>query len=248
MGLSADLEAQVKKIFKDKWTTRDGQKVPEAEDLKLANDAVRLDATVLYADLSGSTQLVDDFTDWFAAEVYKSYLHCSAKIIRSAGGSITSYDGDRIMGVFIGDAKNSSAARAGLKINYMVKHIINPTIKAKYPKTPYEARQTVGIDTSKVFVARTGIRGSNDLVWVGQMPSQLRREVDLSFPELPNSNHRGRVQHAQRQIEVLQGDGYVDQGDLESDERHHHLQIDIRVVVRLMRLSVNFEVQHGLDS
>lgn len=184
MGLSADLEAQVKKIFKDKWTTRDGQKVPEAEDLKLANDAVRLDATVLYADLSGSTQLVDDFTDWFAAEVYKSYLHCSAKIIRSAGGSITSYDGDRIMGVFIGDAKNSSAARAGLKINYMVKHIINPTIKAKYPKTPYEARQTVGIDTSKVFVARTGIRGSNDLVWVGRPANYAAKLTSLS-PSYP---------------------------------------------------------------
>ena len=184
MGLSADLEAQVKKIFKDKWTTRDGQKVPEAEDLKLANDAVRLDATVLYADLSGSTQLVDDFTDWFAAKVYKSYLHCSAKIIRSAGGSITSYDGDRIMGVFIGDAKNSSAARAGLKINYMVKHIINPTIKAKYPKTPYEARQTVGIDTSKVFVARTGIRGSNDLVWVGRAANYAAKLTSLS-PSYP---------------------------------------------------------------
>ena len=184
MGLSADLEAQVKKIFKDKWTTRDGQKVPEAEDLKLANDAVRLDATVLYADLSGSTQLVDDCTDWFAAEVYKSYLHCSAKIIRSAGGSITSYDGDRIMGVFIGDAKNSSAARAGLKINYMVKHIINPTIKAKYPKTPYEARQTVGIDTSKVFVARTGIRGSNDLVWVGRAANYAAKLTSLS-PSYP---------------------------------------------------------------
>ena len=184
MGLSADLEAQVKKIFKDKWTTRDGQKVPEAEDLKLANDAVRLDATVLYADLSGSTQLVDDFTDWFAAKVYKSYLHCSAKIIRSAGGSITSYDGDRIMGVFIGDAKNSSAVRAGLKINYMVKHIINPTIKAKYPKTPYEARQTVGIDTSKVFVARTGIRGSNDLVWVGRAANYAAKLTSLS-PSYP---------------------------------------------------------------
>jgi len=38
-----------------------------------------------------------------AAEIYKTYLHCAAKIIRSEGGSITSYDGDRIMGIFIGD-------------------------------------------------------------------------------------------------------------------------------------------------
>jgi class 3 adenylate cyclase len=26
----------------------------------------------------------------------------------------------------------------------------------------------IGIDTSKLFVARTGVRGANDLVWVGR--------------------------------------------------------------------------------
>ena len=37
-----------------------------------------------------------------------------------------------------------------------------------YPKTEYKIKQAVGVDTSKLFVARTGIRGSNDLVWVGR--------------------------------------------------------------------------------
>ncbi len=179
MSLGNDLKTQVKKIFEDQWSTRSGQKIPESADLKLANDAVELDATVLYADLADSTKLVDGYNALFAAEVYKSYLHCAAKAIRSEGGVITSYDGDRIMAVFIGGSKNSSAARAGLKINYVTTNIVNPAIKAQY-KTDYQAKQTVGIDTSKLTVARTGIRGSNDLVWIGRAANYAAKLTELS--------------------------------------------------------------------
>ena len=132
MGLKDELTAEVKKIFAAQWTTRDGSKVPEAEDLKLGNDAVELDGTILYADLDGSTAMVDKYKQHFSAEVYKTYLYTAAKIIRSEGGVIVSYDGDRVMAVFIGDSKNSSAARCALKINWAVKHIVNPLKNAQY--------------------------------------------------------------------------------------------------------------------
>lgn len=180
MSLGDDLKAQVKKIFSEQWSTRDGQQVPDSDDLKLSNDAVKLDGTVLYADLSGSTKLVDGYEDYFAAEIYKAYLHCAAKIIASEGGTITAYDGDRIMAVYIGDSKNTSAAKSGLKINYAVKNIVNPALKAQYPNSTYVVKQAVGIDTSKLFVARTGIRGSNDLVWVGRAANYAAKLTELS--------------------------------------------------------------------
>jgi class 3 adenylate cyclase len=180
VGLGDDLKVQVKKIFSEQWSTRDGQQVPDSEDLKLSNDAVKLDGTVLYADLSGSTNLVGGHKDYFAAEIYKTYLHCAAKIITSEGGAITAYDGDRIMAVYIGDYKNTSAARSGLKINYAVQHIVNPALKAQYPNETYIVKQVVGIDTSKLFVARTGIRGSNDLVWVGRAANYAANLTELS--------------------------------------------------------------------
>src|SRR5438093_618003 len=87
--LGQQLDQEVEKIFRESWSVRDGQKVPESEDLQLGNDAVRLDGTVLYADLDGSTDMVNKKKSEFAAEVYKSYLHCAAKIIRDEGGVIT---------------------------------------------------------------------------------------------------------------------------------------------------------------
>jgi class 3 adenylate cyclase len=180
MALIDDLKKEVEQIFESTWTSREGTVVPESENIKLGNDAVELDGSILYADLTASTALVDSYTPLFAAEIYKTYLHCAAKIIRAESGSITAYDGDRIMAVYLGGSKNTSAARTALKINYAVTHIINPALKNQYPNSPYRVRQTVGIDTSKLTVARTGIRGSNDLVWVGRAANYAAKLAALS--------------------------------------------------------------------
>ena len=190
MELGNDLNSEVGKILQENWSERTGQVVPESDDLQLGNDAVTLEGTVLYADLDDSTRLVDTKDPQFAAEIYKCYLVCAARIIRSEGGEITSYDGDRIMAVFIGDSKNTSAARTALKVNFAVQEIINPAIQSQYSNVGYSVKHVVGIDTSNLFVARTGTRGANDLVWVGRAanyaaklsarsgpPTQITREV-----------------------------------------------------------------------
>lgn len=179
MALKDDLENEVKKIFSENWTTRDGQKVPEAEDLKLNNDAVKLQGVVLYADLAESTNLVDKKKAHFAAEIYKTYLHCASKLIRKENGVITAFDGDRVMGVFIGDQKNTSAARCALKINFAVSKIINPAIKSQYKDSDYKINHCVGVDACELFVARTGVRGSNDLVWVGRAANYAAKMCSL---------------------------------------------------------------------
>ena len=168
MALKEDLEGAVKKIFRDGWSERDGEVVPEPEDLQLGNDAVNLNATVLYADMSGSTHLVDSYDPRFAAEVYKTYLVCAAKIIKDQKGVITAYDGDRVMGVFIGGRKNTNAVRAALRINGAVWDIIKPALKAQFPQSDYILKHVVGIDTSNLLVCRIGVRNDNDLVWVGR--------------------------------------------------------------------------------
>lgn len=168
MTLSEQLEKEVETFFSSVWERRDGQKVPEADDVALYNDGVDLNATILYADLAESTQLVQRKRDSFAAEVYKAFLYSAARIIEARGGAVTAYDGDRVMGVFVGNGKNSAAARAALTINYAVKKVVMPALKRTYPKSDYVIRHCVGIDTSKVLVARTGVRGANDLVWVGR--------------------------------------------------------------------------------
>lgn len=181
MSLKNDLIGEVRRLFRTQWSERDGRVVPSEEDIGLGNDAVKLaDAVVLYADMADSTNLVDTKSWKFAAEVYKAFLHCAAKIIRSEGGEITAYDGDRIMAVFIGEAPNTRATRSALKINYCREHIINPMLAAQYPNAIYQVSHVIGIDRSDLHVARTGIRGSNDLVWVGTAANHAAKLATLS--------------------------------------------------------------------
>ena len=170
MAPKADLSAEAKTILTGIWQEEVTTKVPGPEDLRLnTNHAKHLEsATVLYADLDSSTNMVDRFKWWFAAEIYKAYLRSAAQIIRSEGGTITAYDGDRIMAIFVGDNKNTDAVRAALKINYAVEEILRPAIKSKYTTTDFILNHAIGIDTSELRAARIGVKGDNDIVWVGR--------------------------------------------------------------------------------
>ena len=190
MALGDNLRSQVRNIILEGWSKQDRRSVPKLNELELSNDAATLEGTVLYADLDDSTRLVDTEHPEFAAHVYKSFLTCAARTVRSENGTITAYDGDRIMAVYTGGGKEDRAVRTALKINFAVQEIINPVIKDAYPTSTYSVRHVVGVDTSELFVARTGIRGFNELVWVGRAanhaaklcgrsgaPSQITAEV-----------------------------------------------------------------------
>lgn len=179
MGFADDLRSEVRKIFLAKWDTREGVVVPDTDDVALGNVAVKLNATVLYADLAESTAMVNAVKPNFAAEVYKTYLVTVCRIIRLHEGEITAFDGDRVMAVFLGKSKNTQAATAALKINWAVNNIVNEELKREYPDTDFRVKQAVGVDTSELWVARTGIRGSNDLVWVGRAANYAAKLCSL---------------------------------------------------------------------
>jgi len=186
MKSSTDIQNDVRDFLQTKWVRRKGYKVPDAEDVRLGNDAVVLEGAVLYADLRGSTTLVRQYKDFFAADIYKSFLHATCDVIRNNEGAITSFDGDRVMAVFVGDSKCSDAAKTGLQVHYIVNRI-NEQIKAVFPSTDYSINYAVGIDVSDLFVVRTGVRGANDLAWIGNAAniaaklSEMSRAYDRTF-------------------------------------------------------------------
>jgi class 3 adenylate cyclase len=180
MGLRTDLNSEVKEVFSAPWDESKAQVVPDPEDLKLSNDARHFErATMFYADLAGSTDLVDSHSWSFAGEIYKTYLLCAAKLVRALGGVITAYDGDRIMAVFIGGQQTSNAAKCALQLNWAVLNIVNPAAQKVYDNG-YSIKQVVGIDTSEIRAARIGVRGGNDLVWIGRAANYAAKLTECS--------------------------------------------------------------------
>jgi class 3 adenylate cyclase len=183
---SAEILTDVKAIFRAAWKRSPGIKVPDIERVALTgNQGIELDGTVLYADMADSTKLVESYKDEFAAEIYKAYLLSACRIINGEGGAITAFDGDRVMAVFVGDRKNTQAATSALKINFIVKEI-NTAIRGQYPNSSFTLAQCVGIDTSPLLVAKTGIRDNNDLVWVGTAANHAAKLSSLNEPGYPS--------------------------------------------------------------
>lgn len=180
MGLKDELTTFCNDVFGGGWETTEGRKVPDEDSrLTLKNTAITIDGTVLYADLDGSTAMVDDYKNWFAAEIYKTYLYCCARIIAAEGGVVTAYDGDRVMAVFIGDRKNTKAVKAAMKIKWAVDKIIMPKKNELYTSNTFALKHVTGIDTCSLFVAKTGARGANDLVWVGRAANYAAKLTSL---------------------------------------------------------------------
>ena len=168
MTFKDDLQTKVDEFVRDSWgEIPTGYVVPSPEDLTFGNTGRRLSACILYADIRGSTKMVDELADTLAAEYYKAFLYCTAKILKRNGGEITAYDGDRAMAVFLGNTKEDDAVGAALEIGYAVDEIINPQFAALYTTSHRKLHHTVGIDTGTVLVSKTGVRVDSDLVWVG---------------------------------------------------------------------------------
>jgi adenylate cyclase len=174
MALRDDLDYDVTAILSKEWNVRKGLVVPFTNDIALGGGAVRLRATMLYADLADSTELAMQY-DWrVAAKVFKCFLTCCSRLIRARGGEIRSFDGDRVMGIFIGQFKDTLAAQCALQINYAFTEVIKPKLEAKYTRIrsgPYQLAHGVGVDTGEVIAVRGGVVNHNDLVWVGRAPN-----------------------------------------------------------------------------
>lgn len=142
MTLKEDLTQRVSDYARMSWgDIPDGNVVPTSEKLTFGNTGIRILGSVFYADIDGSTGMVDLLPDTFAAEYYKAYLHCAAKIIKINDGTITAYDGDRVMAVYVGAEHATNAVTAALQLNWAVKFIINPAFAQQYPSTHHELRK-----------------------------------------------------------------------------------------------------------
>lgn len=180
MAVRDDITKYVHDTFATQWSTTDGRVVPGPDSgIGLGNHAVKISATVLYADLADSTGLVKSHEKAFAAEIYKTYIYAAAKLIRNAGGSVTAYDGDRVMGVFMGDNNWSVATRVALQIQGVVEKILQPEMKAAWPAKTFTLSQKCGISYSEMWVANTGLRGNNDYVWVGSAANDAAKMAAL---------------------------------------------------------------------
>ncbi|MEM9357728.1 MAG: adenylate/guanylate cyclase domain-containing protein [Pseudomonadota bacterium] len=176
------LKNRVDTLFGTTFSVREGRVVPTTDNVVLKDGAVKIDAAFLYADLAKSA-LLSKFCPWSTtAKIIRCFLDCSTRLIVKHGGATRSFDGDRVMGVFIGHSKNSNASICGREIHWAVRKIIHPAAEKQFKSirdNEVEIRHGVGIDVGEVRAVRSGIRNSNDLIWIGKAASFSAKLSDV---------------------------------------------------------------------
>jgi len=179
------LKDRVDTLFGTTFNAREGRVVPATDDVVLKDGAVKIDAAFLYADL-GNSALLSKLCPWSTtAKIIRCFLDCSTRLIVKHGGAVRSFDGDRVMGVFVGDSKNSNASICGREIHWAVRKIIHPAARRQFKSIrdyDIEIRHGVGIDVGEVRAVRSGIRNNNDLIWIGKAASFSAKLSDIRDP------------------------------------------------------------------
>jgi class 3 adenylate cyclase len=182
MAIFDDLSSDVSTVINTTWNKRNGNKVPSTTDVALTGGAIELDATYLYSDLANSSNIAKQFDRRIAAKIIKSFHSTTCRLIRHHGGTVISFDGDRVLAVFYGETKNTNAAKCALTITYVVNELIREKFEKKYDvvrNANFRISHGTGIDTGTVLIVRAGVRGTNDLISIGRGPNLAAKLSDL---------------------------------------------------------------------
>jgi class 3 adenylate cyclase len=162
---------KVKGIIDGGFEVEDISYVPDLENSKLTfgNKGLRFEATTLFIDMRGSTDVLNQHNRASMAKIYMCYFHAIVTIARGLGGEVRSFNGDGMLVFFPGTTKDtlSNAVKAAMKMKYMLA-VDDGGIRKKMDT--YSAPDFgIGIDDGKILCTKVGISGSNnrDLVWVG---------------------------------------------------------------------------------
>lgn len=156
--------------------------VPDPDNMGYS-DAKVVQATYLYSDLLDSSGLVKAAANHEqAASVMSAFLKVAVRIIRAHNGHIRSFDGDRVMGVFVGDQRQTRAVHTALKIAYGTSKLLGPKVQSSCKAlndAGWSLKAMTGIASSEALLVRAGIRNSSDLLSVGVGPNLAAKLSDV---------------------------------------------------------------------
>jgi adenylate cyclase len=166
MALLDDLNNKVQSYSVQPYEINKTNIVPDTDTagLTFGNKGLTGSFAFLFVDIRNSSSLHEKYGFANAAKIYQSFHDINVRVIEENNGSVRAFDGDRVMGVFAGDAKNSNATKAAMQIQWAIRNILNPKLKT-------EISCGAGIDSGEILVAKIGKgrdKNNNDLVWIGK--------------------------------------------------------------------------------
>lgn len=144
-----------------------GRVEPNIDDMALG-EAKEFDLAVMHVDMDHFTETTASLSNKDKLRLLNIYLSDLTAVIRDHGGFVEKYVGDGITALF-GVGKNDlvtvkNAVDCALTIQADIKHAMSEYLR-QVGLPPFTC--SIGMDYGTVWVARVGVRGSNQLTLVG---------------------------------------------------------------------------------
>jgi class 3 adenylate cyclase len=181
---SDDLKKLVGDYMSGAYTTSTPRDLPAVAEVKSGKYAATFDATALFLDVRQSSDMTNAFRLQTAAKMLKSYFYGAVKIIHHHGGQVVSFNGDGMLALFTGKTRTGPAVRSAMEIKWFLENILQAKFTAYFNANAKAAGLTfdfgAGIDDSSIFAVKVGIRGTNDITWVGRGPNTAAKLANLA--------------------------------------------------------------------
>lgn len=188
MANRASLAQMVDENLAGTYTTTKPRSVPNPEDIPLGKQAAQLEATALFIDIRQSSDIANAVRRQTAAKMLKSYFRGAVTVINSHGGRVRSFNGDGMLALFIGDVRSSSAAKAAMETKWFVQNILGRKMDRYFQNNRQALGQELGLsigcglDDGYIYAVRVGIRGTNDVAWVGRCTNTAAKLSNILRP------------------------------------------------------------------
>lgn len=215
----AELTSLVDGYLAGTYETYQPRGVPEPADIPLGKKAAKLEATALFIDLRQSSDITNAFRRQTAAKMLKSYFDGAVRIINANNGKVRSFNGDGMLALFVGDSQSNNAVKAAMQVRWYVEHVLWPKFNGYFAANAaarggrLDFSIGAGLDYGDIYAVRIGIRGTNDVAWVGRCTNTAAK--------LSNTLHHPRSVGVTRAVykRLNRNRKYSDDRHMWSDER-----------------------------
>ena len=161
----------------------------------------------MYADLIGSSAMVEEHQPEMVAETIATFLMEAAKIVHALGGVCHSYDGDRIMAVFHTNQGPTQAVLAAFYINAVMELSVIPHCQKSFGISPQHA---IGIDAGKALAVKSGLprpgvahNMGNDVSYVGKAANYAARNSGIRINDEHGIDKQYRIYVSDEAFQVI---------------------------------------------
>lgn len=188
MALLDDLKTTVSGYLAGNYETYEPKNIPLPEDIGLGNKAAKMQATALFIDVRQSSDITEAFRLQTAAKMMKGYFRGAVKIVRANNGHVRSFNGDGMLAFFMGDYRSNNAAKAAMQVRWFVGKVLQPEFQSYFKNNLTALGKALdfsigcGLDEGQIFAVRVGIKGTNDVAWVGRPTNTAAKLASIPDP------------------------------------------------------------------